>query len=94
MEDILIKPVTTIVKRIENQFPRQQISRFAERLVEVTDSVAEVWPEQPNPKHLHIIVEHFSGQRCVHWFSEISLTVFQLSSTSFLTSLRLSSLPC
>ena len=64
MEDILIKPDTTIFERIENHIPAQQFSQFAERM-EVADSVAEVWPERPNPQHLHIIVELPSGERCV-----------------------------
>jgi hypothetical protein len=45
-------------------------------------------------QHLHIIVELPSGKRSVHWVSEISLTMSRSSSSSFLTLLRLSSLPC
>jgi hypothetical protein len=55
------------------------------------DDISDHWPATmpPNPKHLHIIVEIPSGERCAHWVSEISLTMSRLSSTSFLTSLLL-----
>jgi hypothetical protein len=92
MEVIHVKPSKTLVERIKSQFPGQETSQFAEEL-DVADSVAEVWPEPPDTKHLHIIVELPSGKRRVHWVSEISLTVSRLFSTCFLTSLRLSPLP-
>jgi hypothetical protein len=68
MEVILVGPSKTLVKRIEDQFPGQEISQFAEML-EIADSVAEVWPEPPNTKHLHIIVGHrptlvYGGGEC------------------------------
>jgi hypothetical protein len=67
--------------------------------VELEDGLYKIsvyWPvtTPPNPEHIHIIVELPSGKRCVHWVSEISLTVSRLFSTCFLTSLRLSPLPC
>jgi hypothetical protein len=92
MEVILVRPSKTLFERIESQFPRQETSQFAEEL-DVADLVAEVWPEPPDIKHLHIIVG-LSGERRVYWVSEISLTVSRLSLISFLTSPRLSSLPC
>jgi hypothetical protein len=55
MEVILVKPSKSLVKRIENRFPGQETSQFAEEL-DIADAVAEVWPEPPNTKHLHIIV--------------------------------------
>src|SRR6267154_1766462 len=54
MAAILIKPARTIVERIDNQFPGQQISQFAEELDE-TDKIVEVWPKLP-PGQLHVIV--------------------------------------
>ena len=59
-----------------------------------TSRVIGLRPRRLTPQCIHIIVELPSGKRCVHWVSEISLTVSRLSSTSFLTLLRLSSLPC
>jgi predicted PhzF superfamily epimerase YddE/YHI9 len=55
MEVIHVKPSKTLVERIKSQFPEQETSQFAEEL-DVADSVAEVWPEPPDTKHLHIIV--------------------------------------
>jgi hypothetical protein len=50
------------------------------------DDISAHWPvTMPlNRKNLHIIVELPFGKRCVHWVSEISLTVSRLSSTPFL----------
>jgi hypothetical protein len=47
------------------------------KLVSVLDNISDHWPANtpPNPQHLRIIVELPSGKRCVHWVSEISLTV-------------------
>jgi hypothetical protein len=39
------------------------------------DRICDLWLAPPNPSHLHIIVELPPGERCVHWVSEISLTV-------------------
>ena len=46
-------------------------------LDEELDTISTHWPATtpPNPQNLHIIVELPSGKRCVHWVSEISLTV-------------------
>jgi hypothetical protein len=50
--------------RIGNRVSGPEISQVADE-IEPYDSVAEVWPEPPNPKHLHIIVKHPPGERCV-----------------------------
>jgi hypothetical protein len=46
-------------------------------LERVLDKISDHWLAPPNPSHLHIIVEP-PGERCVHWVSEISLTVSRL----------------
>ena len=39
------------------------------------EKISDYWRAPPNPSYLHIIVEPPPGERCVHWVSEISLTV-------------------
>jgi hypothetical protein len=39
------------------------------------DNISTHWPAATSLQHVHIIVELPSGKRCVHWVSEISLTV-------------------
>ena len=50
-------------------------------LDEELDTISTHWPATapPNPQNLHIIVELPSGKCCVHWVSEISLTVLFFS---------------
>ena len=57
--------------------------KWTKKIIKVSDH----WPTTPGPPpepHLQIIVE-VPGKRCVHWVSEISLTVSRLSSTSSLS---------
>ena len=75
MEDIPLQPSKTLADRIGNEFP--EISQFAEEL-SPADVVAEVWPEQPNLKYIHIVARLPSGERFVHWVCRISLTVSRL----------------
>jgi hypothetical protein len=42
MDVILVEPSKALVERIENQFPGQETSQFAEEL-EIANLVAEVW---------------------------------------------------
>ena len=53
------------------------------KLDEVLNEVSKYWPATtpPNRQLIHIIVQLPSGKRCVHWVSEISLTVSRLSLT-------------
>jgi hypothetical protein len=53
--------------------------------LEELDNISDYWLV-PDPKAIHIIVELPSGERCVHWISEISLIMSRLSLNSFLTS--------
>jgi hypothetical protein len=50
--------------RIGNRVSGPEISQVADEF-KLSDSVAGVWPEPPNPEHLHIIVKHPPGERCV-----------------------------
>ena len=64
--------------------------------------ISYYWPanDRPDPQHIHIIVEIPTSKRWVQWVSEILLTallsvchfITSFLSTSFLTSLRLSSI--
>jgi hypothetical protein len=79
-KDILLEPSETISERVGEWFRGPDSLQSAK--LEPGRSVAEVWPKLPNSKQLHIMVELPSGERCVHWVSEISLIVFR-----FLTSM-------
>lgn len=49
--------------------------------LEALNTISDYWPATtpPNPKHLHILIECPSGERCVHRAGWISLTVSRLS---------------
>jgi hypothetical protein len=63
MEVIPVKPSKILVERIGSRFLGPEISQFAEAL-DIADPIAGVWPEPPNPEHLHIIVELPSVASC------------------------------
>jgi hypothetical protein len=60
--------------------------------LEDLNNISKYWPEPPNPKAIHIIVELPRGKRWMQWVSEISLTAL-LSVCHFTTSLLSPHLP-
>ena len=68
MEDTPVIPSDTPPKRVENLIQGRRIAELDPREI-----VAVVWPEQPNRKHLHIIVAHPSGASCFPSYVDLRL---------------------
>ena len=67
----------------KNDFIGERVEGSVE-LKEAGEEISDYWPATTPParRRLHIIVQLPSGKRCVHWVSEISLSVSRLSSTA------------
>ena len=89
MKVIPVRPSKTLVERIGNQFPGPEISQFAQEL-DITYSVAEVWPKPPPFSDLHVFVTFPGAAGSPALIREgecFFICLFTLASSGYLTSL-------